>query len=184
MTHTSMPLAEAQQDMRAAYVGGSSGAVASAVAWLVAGIVALEVSSRSAVVALFLGGALIFPVSVVISKALGASGTHSRANPLGALALESTGFMLLCFPIVFAVSLYRIEWFFPAMLLVVGGRYLSFSTLYGMRLYWAFGGVLAMAAYVLFSLSTSPATSAFTGAAIECGFAGLLFVIASRKNVV
>ncbi len=179
-----MPLAEAQQDMRAAYVGGASGAGASAVAWLVAGIVALQVSSGSAVVVLFLGGALIFPASVVISKALGGSGAHARANPLGALALESTGFMLLCFPITLALSLYRIEWFFPAMLLVIGGRYLSFSTLYGMRLYWGFGGVLAMAAYVLFRLNASPAVSAFTGAAIELGFAGLLFIITRRKNVV
>ena len=169
--------------MRAAYVGGSSGAGASAVAWLVAGIVALQVSPRSAVVALFAGGALIFPVSVVLSKALGGPGTHSRANPLGSLALEGTAFMLLCFPIAYAVSLYRMEWFFPAMLLVIGGRYLTFSTLYGMRLYWVFGGVLAVAAYVLFALSASPALSAFTGAAIESGFAALLFA-SNRKNVV
>ena len=169
--------------MRVAYAGGSSGAGASAVAWLVAGLVALQVSPRSAVIALFAGGALIFPASVILSKALGGSGAHLRTNPLGALALESTAFMLLCFPIAYAVSLYRIEWFFPAMLLVIGGRYLSFSTLYGMRLYWAFGGTLAVAAYVLFALSASPATSAFTGAAIESGFAVLLINLRGGKNV-
>ena len=169
--------------MRAAYVGGSSGACASAVAWLVAGIVALQVSPGSAVVALFAGGALIFPVSVVLSKVLGGSGRHSRANPLGALALEGTAFMLLCFPLAYAVSMYRMEWFFPAMLLVIGGRYLTFSTLYGMRVYWAFGAVLTAAAYVLFAMSAAAALSAFTGAAIESMFAALLFA-ANRKNVV
>ena len=178
-----MRVAEAQQDMRVAYIGGSSGAIASALAWLVAGIVALQVSPRSAVVALFAGGAFIFPASVLLSRALGSTGAHSRANPLGALALEGTVFMLFCLPIAYVVSLYRTEWFFPAMLLIIGGRYLTFSTLYGIRVYWLFGAVLAVAAYALFVLGASPAIGAFTGAAIEGIFAIVLFAVARQKHV-
>ena len=179
-----MQLSEAQQDMRVAYVGGSSGALASAVAWLVAGIVALLVSPRSAVLALFLGGTLIFPASVVLSKAMGSTGKHARTNPLGRLALEGTVFMLFCLPLAYVVSLYRAEWFFPAMLLVIGGRYLTFSTLYGIRLYWSFGAVLALAAYALFAMGASPAAGAFTGAGIECVFAAALFAVVRQKRVV
>ena len=179
-----MQLSEAQQDMRVAYVGGSSGALASAFAWLVAGIVALVVSPKGAVLALFAGGALIYPASVVVSKAMGSTGKHAGSNPLGRLALEGTAFMLFCLPLAYVVSLYRAEWFFPAMLLVIGGRYLTFSTLYGIRLYWLFGAVLALAAYMLFAIGASSAAAAFSGAGIECVFAAALFFVVRQKHVV
>jgi hypothetical protein len=71
--------------------------------------------------------------------------------------------------------LLRIELFFPAMLFVIAGRYLCFQTLYGTRLYWIFGAVLALAGYALFKLEAPVALSAFAGAAIEVVFASLLW---------
>jgi hypothetical protein len=169
-----MNTADAQLEMRDAYFGGAPGVVASAAAWTVAGGVALAVSEGAAVPTLFVCGAFIHPVGVLLSKALGRAGRHSRGNPMGVLALEGTIQFLLALLLAFVVSLHRIEWFFPAMLLLIGGRYLTFSSIYGDRTYWACGGALASAGVVLALMRPAPYASAFAGAAIEFVFACVL----------
>ena len=182
MSTFSWTVADAQQNMRFAYFSGAPGMCASAGAWLVAGLVAINISAASAVVALFVGGMLIFPVGVLLAKACGRPGSHAGGNPLGILALEGTVLFVLCLPIAYAISQFRVQWFFPAMLLVIGGRYLSFSTLYGMRIYWACGAALASTGCLLAASSAAPSTSAFAGAAIEGTFAAAIFVAARREH--
>lgn len=174
-------LADAQRDMRHGYFSGAPGVLASAIAWLAAGVVAILVSPVGAVWALFIGGMFIFPVGVVLAKFLGRPGRHSRGNPLGTLAMEGTVLLMLALPLAFVVSLYRVEWFFPAMLLVIGGRYFTFATLYGTRKFWALGGILAMTAFVLVATSMPPAVGAFMGGSIELLFAAVLFT-GSRES--
>jgi hypothetical protein len=181
-TTTLLNLADAQRDMRYGYFGGAPGVLASAVAWLVASAVAAWVSPAGAVWALFIGGIFIFPVGVVIAKLLGRPGGHSRGNPLGALAMEGTILLMVCLPLAFVVSLYRLEWFFPAMLLVIGGRYFTFASLYGSRLYWALGGVLVIAAFLLVTTRMPVVAGAFAGGLIELAFAIGLFVASRERN--
>ena len=171
MTSAQVTIAEAQRDMRAGYVGGAPGMFASALVWLAAGLVAVQVSPQRAVVALFVGGVLIHPIGVLLARALGRTGQHTHGNPLGQLALETTAWLVLSMPLAYAVSLVRMDLFFPAMLLVIGGRYTTFATIFGRRVFWACGGALVAAAYALASLNATPATGAFTGAAIEAVFA-------------
>ncbi len=161
--------------MRAGYYGGAPGMFASALVWLVAGVVATTSAPPRAILALFVGGMVIHPLGVALTKALGRSGAHTRGNPLGALALESTVILLLGFPLAFVVSQTHVTWFFPAMLLVIGGRYLTFSTLYGMRVYWAGGAMLAVAGFLLVAMDAPFHVGAFVGAAIEGAFALLIF---------
>lgn len=163
--------AEAQRDMRSAYLSGAAGMFASASAWAVAGAVALQVSASNAVWALFAGGMLIHPAGVLLCKILGRTGKHSKTNPLGALALENTGWLILSLPAAYAVSLANIHWFFPAMLMIIGGRFFTFHTLFGLRIYWVCGGALALAGYLLARSQAQPHISAFAGAAIEFTFA-------------
>ncbi len=177
-----MTFADAQRNMRFGYFSGAPGIAASALAWLVAGVVASWVSASAAVIALFVGGMLIHPVGVVLAKALGRPGKHAAGNPLGALAMESTVLLILCLPITYAVSRFHVQWFFPAMLLVIGGRYLTFCTLYGMRIYWAFGAALALAAYLLMTARAEPSTGAWVGGAIEAAFAAIIFFSARREE--
>lgn len=61
--------------------------------------------------------------------------------------------------------------FFAAMLLVIGGRYLVFATLFGMRLYWVLGLVLAGAGFMLGWRGAPASAVVGTGAAIELVFA-------------
>jgi hypothetical protein len=167
-------LIDAQRDMREGYFDGAPGVLASATAWAVAGLLSLR-SPATGVVALLLGGALIHPLGVALARALGRRGRHARGNPLGPLALEGTAWLLACIAIAVGVAALRIEWFFPAMLLAIGGRYLTFRTLYGLRLYWLLGGVLCMAGIALALAHASVPVAAIAGAVTEVLFAALLF---------
>ena len=175
-------LSQAQADMRFAYFGGASGMFASSIVWLCAAIATIQTSPKQAVWVLFIGAMLIHPVGVLISKLFGRPGNHSKGNPLGPLAWASTLWLIFSLPLAYAVSLLRIEWFFPAMLLVIGGRFLVFSSLFGMRTYWGCGLALAGAGYFLAQTNASPTLSAFAGATIEATFASVIFVLNRREG--
>lgn len=166
---------QAQADMRRGYLSGAPGVLVSGLVWLVAGVVAALHSERAAVVALLLGGAVIHPLAVVLTKLLGHSGKHSAGNALGGLAGEITFWLLAGCAIAYGVQVLRIEWFFPAMLLVIGGRYLTFQTIYGLRAYWACGAVLCVTGVALALTRAPVVTGAFAGACIEVLFAAVLF---------
>jgi hypothetical protein len=170
-----MDIELAQRDMRQAYFGGAPGMLVSAAVWLIAALVTIRQSPQHAVIALFVGGMLIHPVSLVLTKLLGRSAKHSPGNPLGRLALETTIWLIASLPLAYVVSLFRIEWFFPSMLLVIGGRYLVFSSLFGSRAFWACGAALLAAAFVLVRLQAAPVMGALTGALIEALFAAVIF---------
>jgi hypothetical protein len=174
-------LTQAQADMRAGYCSGGCGVLASSLAWLAAAIAVLQSSPDQAVWVLFIGGAAIHPVATVLCKLFGGSGKHTRGNPLGTLAFASLLWLIFCLPLAYVVALHRIEWFFPAMLLVIGGRYLSFHMLFGMRVYWLLGLALAAAGYLLGKSLADPMVSAFTGATIEVLFAVYILVVDRRE---
>ena len=175
-------LKDAQQDMRVAYLHGYPGVLVSGLAWLVAALVALYVSPEKAVWTLLIGGVLIHPVSILLNKVLGNSGTHAQGNLLGRLAMEGTIFMIMCIPLAYGLSFQKVEWFFQGMLLIIGGRYLTFATLYGSRLYWALGIGLGLAAYLLFTLHAASHTTVLTGAAIEIVFGLVMLTVVRRRK--
>jgi hypothetical protein len=172
---------EAQQDMRRAYYDGATGIVVSATVWLIATMVAWQSTPGNAIGALLIGGMFIFPMSVALSKLMGRSGAHSKENPLSSLATTGTIWMLLAIPIAYGASLNRIEWFFPAMLLTIGCRYLTFTTLYGLRMYYLFGGTLCAAGVTLVLLKMPVVAGAMAGTFIEYFFASLIFVRAKSE---
>lgn len=177
-----VPLAQAQRDMRAAYLLGAPGMLASALAWTLAGCVASWDTLQHAVWALFIGGVFIHPVGTLFARLLGASGRHAPGNPLASLAMTTTIWMIMMLALAYGVALLRIELFFPAMLFVIGGRYLCFATLFGTRLYWLCGAVLALAGYGLARLHAPAALGGFAGAAVEAAFASVLLAGARRET--
>jgi hypothetical protein len=178
---TTFTVAQAQADMRVGYLSGAPGVAASATAWLVAAGVALAVSPTAAIWALLVGGTLIHPASILVTKLLGSPGTHAAANPLAGLALESTFWLLAGIAIALGVQALRPAWFFPAMLLLIGGRYLTFQTIYGIRLYWVLGAGLCGAGISLVLLTAPVFASALTGAVLELVFAAALYTQARRS---
>lgn len=177
-----MSVSEAQSDMRDGYFSGGAGVLASALAWSVAAGVAVLGSAQNSVWALLLGGMLIHPVAVLFCKLLGARGTHTKGNPLAQLAGASTFWLIFCLPLTYALSLQEPGWFFPAMLLVIGGRYLVFATLFGMGMYWVLGLTLAGAGFALGYRGSPAHVAAVTGAAVEAAFAGV-FLTQHRRWV-
>ena len=169
-----MDFARAQEQMRHAYFGGAPGMLVSAAVWTAAAIVAGGGTFAHAVWTLFVGGMAIHPLGLVLARALGRPGA-AKGNPLDRLAFECTITMLAALPLAYAVSLSRPAWFFPAMLLVIGGRYMVFATVYGLRLYWACGALLLAAAWGAAMLRLEPVSAALAGAAIEAAFALVLF---------
>lgn len=155
---------------------------ASGLVWLAAGVVALSSTPARAVGALFVGGMCIHPLGIGLAKLLGRRGAHTKGNPLGALALESTALLLLGFALAYVAAQAKLSWFFPSMLLVIGGRYLTFATLYGLRVYWACGGALAATGFVLAMTNAAVAAGAFAGAAIEMLFAVWILVAVQRAE--
>ena len=180
---TEFTIKTAQADMRRGYTFGAPGVLVSGSVWLAAGVVVLMVSSQAAVLTLLAGGALIFPLAMLLSKLLGLPDGHTKGNPLGTLAGEGTVWLIAGCVIAYGVSTLRIEWFFPAMLLVIGGRYLTFQTLYGLRLYWVLGALLIAAGFALAVLLAPPLVGAFAGGVIELVFAAILFVEAKRGAI-
>lgn len=161
-------------------MSGAPGVLASSLAWAAATGAAIFISPQQAIWVLFIGGMLIHPTGMLIGKVLGVAGTHTKGNPLAGLAGASTFWMIMCLPLAYIASMQMLEWFFPAMLLIIGGRYLTFGTLYGMRFYWVLGLALAGAGFALGVLACAPALSAGVGAAIEFAFAIVGFILHGR----
>jgi len=185
-THAPVPgsltIAAAQQDMRDAYLGGASGMFVSGCVWAVAGVVCLWHTPQAAIWALYVGGVLIHPLSGLLVRALGRSGRHVPGNPLGMLAFATTIWMILMLALAYGIALWRIELFFPAVLCVIGGRYLTFATLFGTKVFWVCGAVLALAGYGLAKMGAAPAAGAFAGAVIEIVFSVIILAGARRGS--
>lgn len=175
-------ITEAQADMRKGYANGYLGVIVSGVMWFISALVAYRFSDQQAIWALLIGGALISPISGVIEKWIGRKG-HNPGNPLKYLAMENTVWMIMCLPIAYGLSLQNVEWFFQAMLIIIGGRYLTFATLYGTKTYWILGAALGGAAYLLFILRMDAFSSLLAGALIEIAFGVVLYTRLRRSTL-
>ena len=176
-----MEFKAAQQDMRTGYFGGAPGMLVSGLVWLLAGVVGLLVSQQASVLTLFFGGMAIHPLGSVLAKLLGRSGKHTPGNPLLPLALETTILLFIGLFLAFAMLQINNQYFYPVMLLIIGGRYLMFSSLYGMRSYWVIGGLLAASGAACFVLDAEFIVGAFVGGVVEVLGALVIFNLARRE---
>lgn len=170
-----MDFMQSQKDMNSSYVGGSTGAMASGLVWVMAGIVGITVSTIASMYTLFIGGMFIFPISVIFSKLLSASGKHSSDNVLRHLAVETLPILFAGLLIAFYVAQFKIELFFPIMLLAIGTRYFVFQTLYSLKEYWFLGALLVVAGIACPILELPFIIGAFIGGILEIAFAFIIF---------
>lgn len=168
--------------MRYGYFGGGVGMFVSGVVWFISGVIAFNGDTNKAIWALLIGGALISPISGIITKILGRPDKSTSGNPLTALAMESTVWLIICLPLAYTLSQINPLWFYPAMLLIIGGRYLTFSTIYGMRIYWLCGTLLALAGFAIVGLNIPFDIQPFTGALIEILLAPFVFIQGRKED--
>lgn len=173
----------AQKEVRTVFLGGSVGQAVSGLLWLVSSALGTWVSVRYGVIALAIGGMFIFPMTQLALRILGRKAGLRRENPFNQLAMQSAFIIPFCLPVIGAASLYNINWFYPAFLIVVGAHYLPFMTLYGM---WQYG-VLAVAligAGILVGMyfPINFATGGWIGAVILLIFAVYAFSISRNEG--
>ena len=136
-----MEVADAQREVRSVFMGGFVGQLVSSGLWFLAAALGTWVSPSRAILALVVGGVFIFPLTQLLLKAMGRRASLSAENPMGQLAMQVAFMVPLNLPVVAAATLHRLDWFFPACMLIVGTHYLPFCFLYGM---WQFGGLAAV----------------------------------------
>lgn len=174
-------LAASQRRLSADYTGGAPGVLVSGAVWLVAGLVAQRAGIATGFAALFFGGMLIQPLSVLVARGVFKAPKPSSPNPLERTAIESTVGLFAGLFIAWLL-LKSAPWLvFPTVAVAIGARYFVFRTLYGDALYWALGAtLLAIAAIGALGLALTGATVPIVVGAAEVVF-GAAIVIRQRK---
>lgn len=167
-----MGITEAQREMRSAFLGGFMGQMVSAILWGVAAGLATWGDIRHAIAFLLISGVFIFPLTQFGLRLIGRPGKVSADNSLYALGAQVAFVLPLSLPVVGAAALYRLDWFFPAFMVVLGAHYVPFAFLYGMRLFGALAAVLWVAGLALALWIEAPfATGAWLTAVVLTAFA-------------
>jgi hypothetical protein len=174
------PTEEQQHEMRHAYYDGAPGILVSGLVWIAAALVCYQLGINKAVWTLLIGGALIYPMSAILTKAMGRPAKTSKDNALNQLGMASTIWLILCCAMAYGLFLLKPELFFPAMMATIGSRYLVFASMYGRSIFWVMGVSLIVAGNLVFFAAITPVVAAGLGGLIEVVFAFLVFSKASK----
>lgn len=177
-----MTLAEAQYDIRRAYVGGGPGAFVSALVWLAAGLVERSAGTATAFTVLFFGGMLIFPGGKIVETLFFRRPDVHKDNRLGLVALESTIAMIGALGAAWLLLQFDPALAFPVAAIAVGTHYFAFSSVYGDRTYWLLAAVMtAIGAAEIFLPGIVPGGTIFAIAMVEAVFAAILTLRAPKE---
>lgn len=178
-----MRIADAQREIRTRYVGGYYGQLVSGVLWLVSAGLAVWVGPRAAISTLVAGGFFIFPLTELLLRLAGERGSVSAENSLQSLGMQAAFVLPLSMPLLVPVGLYRLNWFYPGLMILLGAHYLPFVFLYGMRMFWVLGGALVAAGLMIamYWSSTFSVGAWYTGVVLVV-FAAIGRAIARREH--
>jgi hypothetical protein len=140
-----MLITEAQRQVRSIYEGGFFGQLISSILWLAAAALGTWLSARAAILTLVVGGFFIFPAVITLLRLLGRPPSLPEHNPLRHLAIQVAFVLPLSMPLVAPVAAFKLHWFFPAMMVLLGAHYLPFTFLYGMRSFIPLSALLVSA---------------------------------------
>jgi len=135
-------IAQAQADIRQAYLGGGPGTAVSGSVWLAAGLVAQEPGVKAGFLVLYFGGLLIFPLSLLVVRGL----FRRPALPPGSLGERIVGETVI--PMIggllgaWLLLPFRPELVLPMAAIAVGAHYFGFRSAYGDRTFWLPGAIL------------------------------------------
>ena len=164
-----------QTEMRHAYFNGAPGILVSGLVWIAAALVCHLVGIKQGVWTLLIGGALIHPLGLVLTKLLGRAAKTEKTNALNPLAAASTIWLILCCAMAYGLFLLNPVLFFPAMMATIGSRYLVFASIFGKAIFWVLGASLIVAANLALFTMAPPAVAAGLGGMIEIAFALYVF---------
>jgi len=174
---------EGQREVRTMFLGGFPGQLSSAFFWTASAAAGVWGSKRLAILILVLGGAFIFPVAQLILRLMGRPATLSPGNPFNQLAMQVAFLVPLLLPLVGAATLHRLNWFYPALMIVVGAHYLPFCFLYGMRAFAVLGGLMLVAGLMIGTYASSSFTlGAWVSVVLLLAFAAYGLQVSGRET--
>ena len=136
-----MEINVAQRDVRTTFLGGFAGQMVSSLVWFVSAALATWSSPRAGIIAVVVAGIFIFPMTLLLLRFMGHGTGLAAGHPMNGLGRQVAFMLPLNLPLVAAAALFRLNWFYPALMIALGSHYLPFIFMYGM---WQFG-VLAAA---------------------------------------
>jgi hypothetical protein len=130
-----MNIIDAQRENRFRFSGGLYGQAVSGVLWLASAGLATWSTPQAAITFLVVGGFFIFPITELLVRTIGTGLQFSRGNLLPQLGMQVAFVLPLSMPLLVPVGHYRLNWFYPALMILLGAHYLPFVFLYGMRMF-------------------------------------------------
>jgi|SRR5580700_1903438 hypothetical protein len=137
-----MDIQEAQREVRSVYLGGFWGQLVSSVIWLVSAALGTWATPKASILAIVIAGFFIFPLTQLLLRFSGHRTSVSRENPFNSLGMQVAFVLPFSMLVLVPVGLYYLNWFFPALMVLLGAHYLPFATLYGMRMFLFLAGIL------------------------------------------
>ena len=180
-----MHIADAQQEMRSAFLGGFMGQLVSGLLWLMSATLWTWGSPRLGITVLVVAGIFIFPMTQAGLRLVGRPGRVDPGNGLYGLGAQVGLVLPLCLPVVGAAALYRLEWFYPAFMVALGAHYLPFVFLYGMRMFGALALILWAGGILLgtwFPLGATAGGWATAGVLLVFAFVGRGMVLGEERR--
>ena len=171
-----MNISDAQREVRIRFHGGFYGQLVSGVLWLLSGCLAVTVGVKSAIIALVFGGFMIFPATESLVRLSGMK-KLTEANTLRYLGMQVAFVLPFSMLLLLPVTQYRINLFYPAMMILLGAHYIPFVFLYGMRLF-AFLAAILIGGGVCIAMFGA---NTFSTGAWSTGIVLVLFAFLGRK---
>src|SRR6202049_4541863 len=137
-----MDIQDAQREVRSVYIGGFWGQLVSSVIWLVSATLGTWVSPRASILSLVIGGFFTFPLTQMLLRLSGRRASVSKENQFHYLGMQVAFVLPFSMLLLVPVGHYNLNWFFPALMVLLGAHYLPFATLYGMRMFLFLSGIL------------------------------------------
>ena len=150
-----MDIQDAQREVRSVYIGGFWGQLVSSVIWLVSAALGTWVSPKASILAILIAGFFIFPLTQMMLRLSGRPASVSKENSLNGLGMQVAFVLPFSMFLLVPVGLYRLNWFFPALMVLLGAHYLPFVFLYGMRMFWVLAGILIALGLVIAHYSSA-----------------------------
>lgn len=130
-----MQVQDAQREVRTVFVGGFYGQLVSSALWLASAALGTWLTPRAAILSLVLSGFFIFPLTQLVLRLTGGPASLTRDNPLWYLGMQIAFILPLSMLLLVPVTAFRLNWFYPALMVLLGAHYLPFTFLYGMRMF-------------------------------------------------
>jgi hypothetical protein len=128
------------------------------------------------------GGVFIFPLTEVLVRVSGERSVLSPTNSLRYLGMQAAWVLPFSMPLLLPVGLYRLNWFYPGLMILLGAHYLPFVTVYGMRMFAVLAAMLLLGGVVIaLYWSTSFSGGACFTAATLLMFSGIGKAAADRE---